>query len=340
MATEMQAYKPTEIRKYSNEEKRAALDMIAGVKFNGAAVSDAEKAVLVHAALSYGLDPIMDVMVLQNQPYIRASGWVKLAAGIIFKIEEVVPTVDEFKALVAVNALGEKDTLMKVVVDFTNGATITQFGSASDYDCSIGKGNPKTKRDMAATRALNRILRKMTRVDLPDAESLSPSDFIDVSPERAALPPAAQFVAETPKARTPKPKAEPAPEKPAEVETAKVESETPASETVIETTVAEPVALPGPASPPSPGRTGQIQTYRQQHRESFPKSKLIAGACEDFDLWAAEPEKYPDGWRALYCVCMWHKTPQALVDIYGAPDISEAALFEVLAKFPKSTDNF
>jgi len=90
------------------------------------------------------------------------------------------------------------------------------------------KGNPKTKRDMAATRALNRILRKMTRVDLPDAESLSPSDLIDISPERAALPPA-QFVAETPKQRTPKaPKAEPTPEpaKPAEaeVETAKAEN--------------------------------------------------------------------------------------------------------------------
>jgi len=342
--TELQAYKPTEIRKYSNEEKRAALDMIAGVKFNGAAVSDAEKAVLVHCALSYGLDPIMDVMVLQSQPYIRASGWLKLAGGIISRIQEEIPTIEEFKAMLAVNALGEKDTLFKVVVDFTNGVTITQFGSASDYDCGIGKGNPKTKRDMAATRALNRILRKMTRVDLPDAESLSPSDFIDISPERAALPPAA-FVAETPKQRTPKaPKAEPAPEpaKPAEVETAKAaESETPAAETVIETTVAEPAAtFPGPEKPPSPARAAALQMYRQQHRATFPASDLIAGACEDFDLWVAEPAKYPEGWRALYCVCNWHKNPQMLVDSYGAPNITDLALFDVLKKFPNSTDNF
>jgi len=326
--TELQAYKPTEIRKYSNEEKRAALDMIAGVKFNGAAVSDAEKAVLVHCALSYGLDPIMDVMVLQSQPYIRASGWLKLAGGIISRIQEEIPTIEEFKAMLAVNALGEKDTLFKVVVDFTNGVTITQFGSASDYDCGIGKGNPKTKRDMAATRALNRILRKMTRVDLPDAESLSPSDFIDISPERAALPPA-QFVAETPKQRTPKaPKAEPAPEpaKPAEaeVETAKAEnrarwaaeSEQPAAEeTVIETTVASKKSAPSPT--PSVEAVADALTRLKERRDKpgFPVGAYVAAAFEDAQKFVDTAGAKGD-YRAAFLIGRWHKSAEEIDGVW------------------------
>jgi len=363
--TEMQ------LNKFDQSVVKEALEMIknTGLNFgvkgkdgNTGRPTDEQCALLGHVAKQYGLSLATDIVWL-GKPYVTAPGLQRLAQGRLKSCVETYPTRQEIDDMKYAGAAEDGDAFGKVIVTLTDGTVIEQIGTANAENCAIatpvvwennqkkkGKTDRRVLWNMACTRAKNRILRTVTGCDLGDAESVvyDYPDAIDVSPT-----PAAQFVAETPKQRTPKaPKAEPAPEpaKPAEaeVETAKAEnrarwaaeSEQPAAETVIETTVAEPAALPGPASPPSPGRTGQIQTYRQQHRESFPKSALIAGACEDFDLWVAEPAKYPEGWRALYCVCMWHKNPQALVDLYGAPNVTDLALFDVLKKFPNSADNF
>jgi len=353
-----------QLNKFDQSVVKEALEMIknTGLNFgvkgkdgNTGRPTDEQCALLGHVAKQYGLSLATDIVWL-GKPYVTAPGLQRLAQGRLKSCVETYPTRQEIDDMKYAGAAEDGDAFGKVIVTLTDGTVIEQIGTANAENCAIatpvvwennqkkkGKTDRRVLWNMACTRAKNRILRTVTGCDLGDAESVGYDypDAIDVSPT-----PAAQFVAETPKQRTPKaPKAEPAPEpaKPAEVETAKAaESETPAAEeTVIETTVAEPAAtFPGPEKPPSPARAAALQMYRQQHRSTFPASDLIAGACEDFDLWVAEPAKYPEGWRALYCVCNWHKNPQALVELYGAPDASEASLVEVLKKFPNSTDNF
>jgi len=369
--TEMQKSIPADVMRYERAAFDAALDLIKnrGTSFIASnqkdALTDKQVALILHVALNNGLDPLTEITWL-GRPYVNAQGMLRKAGAQIAKIQTVVPTVDEYEALVAVYAIDDGDTLMAVDVTLTDGSVMREFGSANADDCPAAsptkwqngvKLPPKLSRrilaNMASTRALRRVCERITKLAIPSEESAYEAQEFVTEIEPAALP-AAQHVADAPLPRKAKPKAEPAPEpaKPAvdaEVETAKAEnrarwaaeSETPAAEeTVIETTVAEPAAFPGPTEPPNPKRRDAVAMYRQQHRAKFPTSSLVAGACEDFDLWMANPEKNPEGWRALLCLCSWHKEPQVLVSMYGAPDSSEASLCEVLKKFPNSTDNF
>jgi len=340
MATEIQKFKP------DNYDEILKYVLNSGAAF-ATTPTPATAALIALICSRNDLIPAVDVINMAGRPYITVAGLTKLASHKIKYTKDAFPTDDEVARMIKLNWASATDTIAKIVAVLADGTELEFVGTANSSNSKISGNDKRTLYRHALARARHAAYTAITGFEAEsqgnDFESL---EFIDVSHTPATLPPAAQFVADTPKQRTPKaPKAEPAPEpaKPAEVETAKAaESETPAAEeTVIETTVAEPAAtFPGPEKPPSPARAAALQMYRQQHRATFPASDLIAGACEDFDLWMAEPAKYPEGWRALYCVCNWHKNPQALVELYGAPDASEASLVEVLKKFPNSTDNF
>jgi len=348
MATEIQKFKP------DNYDEILKYVLNSGAAF-ATTPTPATAALIALICSRNDLIPAVDVINMAGRPYITVAGLTKLASHKIKYTKDAFPTDDEVARMIKLNWASATDTIAKIVAVLADGTELEFVGTANSSNSKISGNDKRTLYRHALARARHAAYTAITGFEAEaqgnDFESL---EFIDVSPTPAELPPAAQFVADTPKQRTPKPKAEPTPEpaKPAEaeVETAKAEnrarwaaeSETPAAEeTVIETTVAEPAAtFPGPEKPPSPARAAALQMYRQQHRATFPASDLIAGACEDFDLWMAEPAKYPEGWRALYCVCNWHKNPQMLVDSYGAPNITDLALFDVLKKFPNSTDNF
>jgi len=349
MATEIQKFKP------DNYEEILKYVLNSGAAF-ATQPTPATAALIALICSRNDLIPAVDVINMAGRPYITVAGLTKLASHKIKYTKDAFPTDDEVARMIKLNWASATDTIAKIVAVLADGTELEFVGTANSSNSKISGSDKRTLYRHALARARHAAYTAITgfeaEAQMNDFESAAPSEFV-TEIEPATLPPAAQFVAETPKQRTPKPKAEPTPEpaKPAEaeVETAKAEnrarwaaeSETPAAEeTVIETTVAEPAAFPGPTEPPNPKRRDAVAMYRQQHRAKFPTSSLVAGACEDFDLWMANPEKNPEGWRALLCLCSWHKEPQVLVSMYGAPDSSEASLCEVLKKFPNSTDNF
>jgi len=323
MATEIQKFKP------DNYEEILKYVLNSGAAF-ATQPTPATAALIALICSRNDLIPAVDVINMAGRPYITVAGLTKLASHKIKYTKDAFPTDDEVARMIKLNWASATDTIAKIVAVLADGTELEFVGTANSSNSKISGNDKRTLYRHALARARHAAYTAITGFEAEsqgnDFESL---EFIDVSHTPAELPPAAQFVADTPKQRTPKaPKAEPTPEpaKPAEaeVETAKAEnrarwaaeSEQPAAEeTVIETTVASKKSAPSPT--PSVEAVADALTRLKERRDKpgFPVGAYVAAAFEDAQKFVDTAGAKGD-YRAAFLIGRWHKSAEEIDGVW------------------------